>query len=155
MGRVLLGAGLTAAYFVVQGILILCSGSAGGIGAYFPKAPRPVPRARPVIILPMGTIHIVLGLAVFAFLIMVGLKHHLTISEAAQRLWSVRWGLFFALLALGGGVYALVRPSGMLGWARNLSPEIPEDLPVGLLIVRVNGAGLCFMGLAILFVIVS
>jgi hypothetical protein len=102
-----------------------------------------------------AAIHIVPGIAVLALLVMAGLKHHLTVSEAVKHLRAAWSGLLFVLVFAGGGVYALVRPSGMLGWARSAYPDIPEDDPFGLVLVRVIGAGLCLMGLVVLFAVVS
>jgi len=147
MGRVLLGAGLTAIYLLAQGILILRTGRVNGIGAYFGKPSRSESKPAFGMVLFSAAMHIVPAFAVFTLLVMVGLKHHLTMSEVAEHLRAAGQNILFALFLMGPGIYAIVRPSGALGWARTAQPEIPADDPWYLLSVRVIGAALYLNGL--------
>ncbi len=153
MGRVLLGAGLTAIFLVTQGILILRTGSVRGIRAFFGAAPRR--KLSPLNLLLVAGMHIVPGTAVLTLIVLVGLRSGLTVSGALQRLWAVNVNLLFAVVFLVSGVYFLIRPSTMLNWARTAEPDIPEDASAGFVIVRLIAAVFCFMGLFVLFALVS
>jgi hypothetical protein len=155
MGRVLLGAGLMAAYLVTQGIVILYKGNIRGIGVYFGKPPRSGARQPAVKVVPVAAMHILPGAAVFALLIRVAVGYHLTLSEAAQHLWAVWQPLLFVLSFLLPGIYGLIRPSRVLDMLRDTYPDIPEDYLFGRVIVRIIAAGFCFISLAISFAVVS
>jgi len=136
-------------------MLILRTGSARGVRAYMGEPQRAASKPAFRMVLFTAAIHIIPGVIVVALLAVVGVKHHLTLSEVAQHLGADGQLLLFTLLILGGAIYALVRPSGMLGWARSAHPEIPLDDPGALMVVRLIGAVGCFIGLILLFSLVS
>jgi len=139
---------------VAQGIVILYKGNTRGIGVYLGKPPR-LARQPAVKLVPVAAMHVIPGALVFALLTAVAKGYHLTFSEAAQHLWAVWQPLLFALFFLSYGLYALVRPSGVLDMLRSTNPDVPEDYPFGRAIVRIAAAASCLAGLFLLFVIVS
>ena len=155
MGRVLLAAGLTSAFLITQGIGILRTQNVGGLGAYIakPRQNRLKPGAGMVLF--SATLHIIPGIGVLALLVFVALLHHVTLSGIEHCLWVDWQGFLFAFLFLGGGAYALIQPSKAVGWAKSAHPDLREDNPAALLIVKVVGVVLCLMGLVMLFAIVS
>ena len=146
---------MTAIFLVMQGILILCTGSLRRIGAYFGTPPRPGLKLPRLSLWVTGGFYIVTGVAVLALILLVGLRSGLTVSEAAQRVWAANINILFVLLFLVPGVYALIRPRELLIWLGRSNPEIPHDNPFVLFIARLIGAGFCLMALFVLFALVS
>ena len=63
--------------------------------------------------------------------------------------------LVWPLVLVAGGVYSVVRPAGVLGWVSRAHPDLKQSDPNALLLVRVIGAGICAIGLVILFAFLS
>jgi len=111
VGRVYLGASLTAAYLLIRGMLILRTGSARGVRAYMGEPQRAASKPAFRMVLFTAAIHIIPGVIVVALLAVVGVKHHLTLSEVAQHLGADGQLLLFTLLILGGAIYAIAYAS--------------------------------------------
>ncbi len=47
------------------------------------------------------------------------------------------------------GVWSVLRPAGMIGWARRAHPELREDDPVIQFYVKVNGTALIIVSIVV------
>jgi hypothetical protein len=152
VGRVLLGIGLTASFLIAQGVFILKTGRLfGRSGDRAGSATRLTARMRVF----YATLYIGSGGAAAAVLATVAVKHHLTVATVMDGLRGVFVDLLFALSFIGVGIWSIVYPSGLLGWARRAHPDATENSPAALVIARVVGAGLCAMGVVLLFAVVA
>jgi len=148
MGRVLLGAFLTAVFLATQGVHILVR------GAFLPASPRLGARLAPRRRAFYAAFHFVSAIAILALLIETAIKHHVTLRLVGERLGPVYQLVLVALSIVAVGIWCIIRPSGMIGWIRHDHPDL-EDTPGILLTIRFIGAGFCAFGGVLLFRLVG
>jgi len=73
-----------------------------------------------------------------------------TLETLYSRVRSDLWPLLFGSLFAASGLWALLRPVGIVRWARHAYPQISETDEDVLLTARVVGAGLLLMSFPIL-----
>jgi hypothetical protein len=71
-----------------------------------------------------------------------------------KRLALVFPAILWPLAMISAGICGVIRPTGMLGWAKHAHPQIKEDDPTAQLCVRLICAGGCVIGVIVLLAFV-
>jgi hypothetical protein len=149
---VLIYAWLTACFFVIQGVWILRTHSVGGLFARFGNRSRAAGGQVSLTMLWFcAMLYIVSGVGVFTLLVITLIKRGLVAHLDLQHLADASPHLIGPGSGVALGIWALVRPSGLLRWARRAYPEIAENDPRLLPYVRFIGAGMLAIGLVMFF----
>jgi heme/copper-type cytochrome/quinol oxidase subunit 3 len=133
--------------FIVQGICILKTGDIRGIVARLGARPKTPGKPKVAIRVGCAAIYIGGGVALNTLVIVALLKMRI-IPPMVLRSIITSWPHLLGPLSLVlVGTWALIQPSGLLGWAKQAHPDFDVDDPFSRGIARAIGAGVLAIGL--------
>lgn len=144
-------AGLMGCFFIFQGISILRMGNMRGIFAGLRPAPDPRAKPKSAMVVGCAGMYLGSGVALNSVVVVALLKRHIISSTLPQPKLSSLPHLMGPLFLVGVSFWALVKPSGMLGWVKQSSPSIDVNDAFARMIVRVCAAGCLAIGLVLLY----
>jgi hypothetical protein len=151
MGLYFFGMALLASVFIMQGVYILKSGT---IVWFFvhrvreEKAPTTLPPLATR--LSIAAVYLASGFAVLILLAEMMAHCHVTLALVGAHLRQDYLGLLIAAGLEAGGIWSVIRPSGMVAQIGQAHPELQANDPAVLRIVRLIGIGLCAGGTVLL-----
>jgi uncharacterized protein (DUF952 family) len=147
----LLYGALTACFCIVQAICIIKTGRVSGVFAQFADKSTSAPKPSITMRVQCALVYFVGGIGLIGVLFVSAAKLGPQLGLDAWHLVDIFPHLVGPLFLQIAGVWGMVRPRGLLGWARRAHPEISENDPFLLGMVRVIGAGMFAIDTVLIF----